>query len=313
MGEALRYAWHGSGKRWDTGVPALVGGVLGGGVIWILGIKMPQILTDNPGFANVSAIAVGAFLGVVAIFCVRLAWWPFHKRLKQHGGFVAALRTKFGAGLLPIALAASGLFLFLAFEGAAVLVFVSQSPGTNPLPIAAYPPKASVFPVRAPSDADKEIPVIDRVVELLRDFEPIRGEGMRLVSNSFNALVRPETMPTYEADLREYGLAITAADAKLTLAKNQAPQYFEDDIEIITNKADFENLYRTFSNFTGAWFALKSIADRSKATSEDAERLMALHRAAFEKADGEFGDWITNSRESLLNRRKDLSRIAATK
>jgi hypothetical protein len=167
--------------------------------------------------------------------------------------------------------------------------------------------------MRSASDADKEIPVIDNVVDIIRESEPLEGEGMRLSSNWFNALVRPELMPAYDADLRKYNLDIVGTNAKFATLKNRTPQYFEDDISLITDKWDFETLSRPFDNFVGAWFALKAIADRSKATFEDTTRLMAPHRAMFEKALVAYHDWSYNSKEALLNRRKELSKIATSR
>lgn len=72
--QAFHYAWHGSGRRWDALPLQTVGGAVGGIVIHLLGIKMPQEVLDNPGLNLVVTTAIGGVAGVSAVFVIRLCW-----------------------------------------------------------------------------------------------------------------------------------------------------------------------------------------------------------------------------------------------
>ena len=46
--DALAYAWHGSGRRWDSAALQAFGGAVGGLLIWAWGLKVPSEILDNP-------------------------------------------------------------------------------------------------------------------------------------------------------------------------------------------------------------------------------------------------------------------------
>ena len=127
---ALQYAWHGSGRRWDAVWIGIVGGLIGGFVIWVLGVKVPQTVLDNPLWGAVVAIALGAVTGVATVFIVRLCWAPFHFKLKPYGGFSAVSRRVLMHPFLPVILMASGLLLFVVLFGAGSVLFVIQQAQT---------------------------------------------------------------------------------------------------------------------------------------------------------------------------------------
>jgi hypothetical protein len=119
--KALAYAWHGSGRRWDALWLALIGGLIGGFVIWRLGLTVPHAILDNPGWGGVAAIMLGAFTGVMVVFVARLCWWPFHWRLQPHGGLNAFLGANLGAFMWPIILTVSGFLAFVLLTGIGVI------------------------------------------------------------------------------------------------------------------------------------------------------------------------------------------------
>src|SRR6266581_9021462 len=90
--QALHYAWHGSGRRWDALPLQTIGGAVGGVVIHFLGIKMPQEVLDNPGLNLVVTTLIGGVAGVTAVFIVRLCWYGIihHLRIRLNPFIVVA-------------------------------------------------------------------------------------------------------------------------------------------------------------------------------------------------------------------------------
>lgn len=130
---AFKYAWHGSGRRWDAAPIGLVGGLVGGLIFWLLGLKVPQAILDNPLWGGVVAIVLGAITGVALTFVARLCWWPFHRRLKPHGGLNAFLRVKLGDFMWPVLLTVSGFVAFVLLTGAGVIWLSLQAFDATPL------------------------------------------------------------------------------------------------------------------------------------------------------------------------------------
>jgi hypothetical protein len=128
-----RYAWHGSGQRWDAAWLQIAGGAVGGFVIWYWGLKVPSAILDNPAFSGVAAIFIGAICGALVTFALRLCWWPMYRLCHPYGGLAPYLRTKLGVQMWPIVLMASGFFLFVALSGAGLIWLVVQTArGTPP-------------------------------------------------------------------------------------------------------------------------------------------------------------------------------------
>jgi hypothetical protein len=96
MREAIRYAWHGSGKRWDAGIQQVTGSAAGGLLVYLLGIKVPQEILDNPSLGALAAIVVGGFTGVIITFVLRLSWYGIfhHLRIKLNPWLIG---VSFGA------------------------------------------------------------------------------------------------------------------------------------------------------------------------------------------------------------------------
>ena len=119
--KALQYAWHGSGRRWDAVWIGVVGGLIGGLSIYLMGLKVPQTILDNPGWAAVAAIALGSITGVIFVFLIRLCWWPFQWRLAPHGGLLSFLRVRLGTFMWPVILTTAGFLAFVLLSGAGVI------------------------------------------------------------------------------------------------------------------------------------------------------------------------------------------------
>jgi hypothetical protein len=129
MHKYITYAWRGSGPQWDTPKVAVLGGSVGGFVFWLLGIKLPQAILDNPGWGAVVSIALGAIVGVFVVFIGRLCCAPIHFAYEDYGGFRAFLKQRMGRHMLPFVLIAAAIalsILSIGVGGAGILLVFSR-------------------------------------------------------------------------------------------------------------------------------------------------------------------------------------------
>jgi hypothetical protein len=192
--DCLRYAWHGSGRRWDTGWMALIGGAIGGAPIWYLGLKVPQTILDNPLWGAVLAIAIGAVTGVAVMFAVRLCWASFHFRLEPLGGFRKAFRTALGNNMWPVILMLSGIVCFTLFFGAGVVMFAMNQTKARQIP-------ATCKAANSEYNVSKKLQAIDEIyAQLTGPMSDLQNEAGMLL-NTFNSRV---VNSTAIADLLTY-------------------------------------------------------------------------------------------------------------
>jgi len=116
MGEIFRYAWRGSGSKWQT---ASVG-FLGALVAYASGV---QLNVGDIFLGRALGFALCAAIGVAALFAVRLCWAPFHFAFTPHGGVRADLKKRLGANMGPILLMAAGIVLFVLCFGVGAVWF----------------------------------------------------------------------------------------------------------------------------------------------------------------------------------------------
>lgn len=121
----------------------IFGGCLGGLLFPVLGVKLPQLIGDNPLWSNVAAAAIGGLAGVVFIFIVRMTYYLAVYRHVKPDGLRAALRKKLGVQMWPVILMASGIAAFLLLFGGGAIWAVSQSGlaptrTTGPTPVLGY-------------------------------------------------------------------------------------------------------------------------------------------------------------------------------
>jgi hypothetical protein len=122
--EAFSYAWHGSGRKWDSPLLQVAGGAIGGFLIWLWGLKVPSEILDNPALSGIAAIFIGAAVGALVAFTLRLCWWPFHIRLAPYGGLSSFLKQSLGKQMWPVILMLSGLLSFVLLFSAGMIWFI---------------------------------------------------------------------------------------------------------------------------------------------------------------------------------------------
>lgn len=193
----------------------VVGGCLGGFLFWLLGLKMPQTILDNPGLSGVFAIALGGVSGVVFVFLLRLGYWPIHRKVEPLGGLLPALRVKLGVQMGPAILMASGILAFLVlFGGGAIWAIVQAGARSAPAQSeAAQPPPAPGF---VSYDIERRLRAIDETRDFLTGtVHPLYREGITLFTEMSQALERgmPLTIPMADA--------LTAYSQKVETAFNQ--------------------------------------------------------------------------------------------
>ena len=183
---AFVYAWHGSGRRWDAAWVGIIGCLIGGFPIWLLGLKAPQTILDNPGWGAVVAIALGSITGVIFVFVIRLCWAPFHFRLEPSGGFRAALRTALGNNMWPVILMIFGIAFFVIFFGAGTILFVTSQAKVGGAP-------AACRAVNSSYNVTRKLQAIDEIyAELAGPMSDLQNEAGMLL-NSFNSRVHNST------------------------------------------------------------------------------------------------------------------------
>jgi hypothetical protein len=199
---AVLYAWHGSGRRWDTVWIGILGGLLGGLVFWAVGLKVPQAILDNPGWGAVAGIMLGAITGVMFVFLVRLCWAPFHFRLEPLGGFRKAVHGRLGVQMWPALLVISGIVSFVLLSGVGLLLFL-----TNQAPKTASIATASCKAGNTAYNISRKLQAIDDLyAELSGPVSNLQNKGGSLL-NTFNSRIQQSTaipdLDGYAAEARD--------------------------------------------------------------------------------------------------------------
>jgi hypothetical protein len=277
------------------------GRIVLGNALWILPLLAGERLLDG-SFVEAAGVTV-AWFATIALAVKLNVIQELARNRQRHPQMLTWAFIIGGATLLAL-----GIYRLSSLPDRAAAFPLAVSP-----PQTVSPPTTSstpAFPARSASDADKEIPVLDAVFAIMRDAQPLEGEGLRLSGRYTEALQNDAATAKYDDELAAFRTALTGIYAKLLAIKDGSPQYFDDDISSIVDKVDFDSIRRSFDNFVGAWTALKLTVDTNKARPDDIDRLLSLHKQSFDKSMNIYHDWLYNSKEALLNRRKQLSAIA---
>jgi hypothetical protein len=192
------------------------------------GIKVPPEILDNPLLGGLVAIAVGAIVGALVTFSVRLCWAPFHFRLEPLGGLRAAARTKLGDQMWPTLMMISGLTAFVIFFGAGFLLWLTTG---QPKPATAALCKAA----NTAYNVSRKLEAIDAIYDQLSGpMSDLQNRG-GLLTNSFNAKLNQGTVIS---ELDDY--AKKAKDVFNTFFRTvEAHNYFRDVYDIIIRNNNY--------------------------------------------------------------------------
>ena len=292
--ERHHYAWRGSGQRWDAAGIGIIGGLLGGLAIWLLGIKVPQTILDNPFWGGVIAISFGAIVGAAFMYAVRLCWSSFHFRLEPLGGFRKATRATLGDNMWPVILMLSGIACFALFFGAGIVMFAMNQ--TKPRELSA-PCKAA----NSEYNVTKRLQAIDEIyAQLAGPMSDLQNQAGMLL-NSFNSRVLHST-----------------AIPDLLAYHERAGTVFEQFNKTFTSYDYFRDIYNIMiaapSNF-----AYTSTKDASENLAHELQRLGNLdpndvlqnarnsrQMSAWETAVYGTATWITQKQDALRAKRREI-------
>jgi hypothetical protein len=289
----LQYAWHGSGRRWDAAWIGIVGGLIGGFSIWLLGIKVPQTILDNPGWGGVAAIALGSITGVIFVFVIRLCWAPFHFRLEPWGGFRNAFGTALGGNMWPVILMISGIACFVGLSGAGVILFVLNQPKVGATPVACKAANSTY-------NITRKLQAIDEIyAQLAGPMSDIQNEAGVLL-NSFNSRVHNSTAIP---DLETYSSRSHTVFDKFQRIV-QSYDYFRDVYDVIIRDPSNFNYTSTEStsiNLAHELQRLYSIMPDSILDNIRNSRFMSEWESAVLRT----ATWITSKQDALRAKRRE--------
>jgi hypothetical protein len=246
-----RYAWHGSGRKWDAAWLQVAGGVLGGFAIWYWGLKVPSEILDNPAFSGIAAIVIGAICGALVAFVLRLCWYPVYRRCHSYGGLVPYLRAKLGVQMWPIVLMASGFFFFVVLSGGGLIWLIVQTVKVTPartaanLDTAAAPLTAPEAPnlenvqliysrtaALSPKDKEELSGIFRSMSETFNETDKLT-ENLSQIGREMKAEMGPENIQVakHTADLKQ--LSEMASVEKKKLQNYFHDQYFDQQINYV--------------------------------------------------------------------------------
>ena len=117
----VRYIFIGSLNRADT-IASTAGAVGLLVVSHIVGIGGNSILSADEFTRSIEIALLGFVTIWLALMVGRACWWPFHWRLKLHGGLLSFSQTHLGKFMWPVILTATGVLAFVLLTGAGVIL-----------------------------------------------------------------------------------------------------------------------------------------------------------------------------------------------
>jgi hypothetical protein len=204
----------------------------------------------------------------------------------------------------------------------------------NNMPDPAEATLAPVYAARSPSDAEKEIPIVDKLYELIHtSAAPLPEKGVDLIRGWSVIIAYDDQSASYtrEADKFFYGLQEVNNKIIAMARDNQA--YCANDLCAIVggaSKNDFD-LILAIGEFEIAFNSLSSVIDRDKyvknslpsLTPDDPDfltktvnwghfrDLLSLRVERINQLLTAYGVWVAWAEHELLERRDQLSKIAS--
>lgn len=188
------------------------------------------------------------------------------------------------------------------------------SVGNKPDPVQATLPP--LYAARSPSDADKEIPIIDALSEIVRkELQPLTSNGGELLSNWQNAIDQSKS-GAYLQSLSDFSRRFREANGSLSEAAQQIPQYCDDDLCVIAGFARrYDKITDLIDRARDTLSDLHKVIDSQKYNAERqrSKAPLVIGRAVEEPnlALSAYAVSLQWAKEQLSARRIELSKIAS--
>jgi hypothetical protein len=171
-------------------------------------------------------------------------------------------------------------------------------------------------PSRSPADAEKEVGLIDSLLQALRDAEPILQSGRAIQSDFVISLSSTDenVRQLFDRNAAIFSKGFAAVNASFVGLEHDHDQYFQGDIDEIVNAFNFEEAIAKSDAYIRAVTSLEYIIDHGKSSSQLQDAvgpILNLQHERFGDMLTRFQDWIASSRTALMARRNDLSEVAA--
>jgi len=263
MGELLRYAWRGSSAHWAKSWLNAIGAIVGAAIVDATGL--PFELGD--GFlARALFWAIGAVLGVAALFLARLCWWPVHCSFGPRGGIAIVLKERFGRNMWPVILMIAGIVLFVLLFGVGAVWYI-------------WPKRDAAQASRPFTSADAQklnAASLSAQISHLREAKVEFAEAAKMIDGPYSSLLGGYTMElprlTGAMNLnvaKERIKGLVQRDLGEGVNLDQSPNYDRDhnfpapDIDRVppANRGSYRNIYDQYQTNKAKIARLQSLYD----------------------------------------------------
>lgn len=186
---------------------------------------------------------------------------------------------------------------------------------------------APVYAARSPSDADKEIPIVDQIYDFIRDnSESLPQRGQELLQKWFMVMGDADQIASYKAELDKFAYEFMRVNDKILAMARQSGPYCLNDLCLIVSDATKNNfdLINSIGRFENALDSLSPVVDREKYTKnyltikKDADINEIVTRSHFSEIVAPYIEppnrllaayriWVSWVQRLLLERRDQLS------
>jgi hypothetical protein len=175
---------------------------------------------------------------------------------------------------------------------------------------------AATLPIRAPSDAEREIPTVDKVTELIEKEADPQLERAQQFSNGWRSAIGSGS-DDYLRDARSFVETLRKTNEDLRIAIHANPYCDKDICSIVIPTSVHEELATTIDKFSDVIGRLQGLANpqisRSSIGRGFLDPVIAPHLAPLQAAIAHYKGWLASTNAALAGRRQELSDIAGGK
>jgi len=185
--------------------------------------------------------------------------------------------------------------------------------GNKPDPPTATLPRK--YAPRSPSDADREIKIIDQIDDILRVEAPAGLQMATSIANDWPNAVNPEKLESFAQAFAEARASIEKTTSKLRDVTSQVPQFCENDLCLIVDIQNNLTVIDAINKIQLIFAEISGVVDPIKLkNSQQTSRfidVLAPHLQAAHDPFSAYETWIVWTRQQLQKRRIQLSEIAS--